>query len=197
MVEQSNPVSLANENAQATTPNEPFACPACGQMLGPSVRVCVACKAIIDQSKIQKPRPALAPLNPQPALLAVERARFPWQIFVWVLAAWFLAATIAQKALGPAKAQLVLLGVVFLSSAWVFLDAKQQAVPKPLRWGLGSLLLWIIIFPWYLARRKTPQATCPFVEAEAGPVTRTLLFVLLLFFLLGIIVVALKGPLGK
>jgi hypothetical protein len=157
MVEQSNPVSSANQDARATTPNEPFACPACGQMLGPAVRVCVACKAIIDEAKIPRPRPARAPLSPQPALLAVERTPFPWQIFVWVLASWFLAATVAQKVLGPAKAQLVLLAVVFFSSAWVFLDARQQAVPKPLRWSLGSLLLWIIVFPWYLAREKDPR----------------------------------------
>jgi len=165
-------------------------------MLGAAVRVCVACKAIIDESKIPKPAPVRAQLSSQPALVAVERAPFPWQLFVWVLASWFLAATVAQKLLGRAKAQLLLAGVVFFSSAWVFFDAKQNAVPKPVRWSLGSLLLWIIVFPWYLARRKRPQATCPFVEAEAGPVTRALLFVLLLIIFLGIIAVALKGPTG-
>lgn len=102
--------------------------------------------------------------------------------------------TAAQRLLGPVKAQLVLGGMVILSSIWVFFDAHEKRVAKPLRWGVGSLLMWILVFPWYLARRKTPQAPCPFIEAEAGPLARALLFALVIFFLLAVAVVILKGP---
>ncbi len=172
---------------------EPFACPACGQMLAPTIRVCVVCKQPIDPAQIK--RPALEPppveVHPSPV---VPRARFSWPIFLSVLVVWLLAAAISQRLLGYMKSQLALGSAVVLSSIWVFLDAERKAVPKPLRWGIGSLLLWILVFPWYLARRRSPQAACPFVEGEVGPITRALFFILVTFFLLGAILIIVKGP---
>ena len=81
-----------------------------------------------------------------------------------------------------------------LSSIWVFYDARERGVPQPLRWGVGCLLVWIIFFPWYLARRRTPEAACPFIEAEKGPLLRFLLITLLVFFLFSVVLVVLKGP---
>jgi hypothetical protein len=52
----------------------------------------------------------------------------------------------------------------------------------------------VVFFPWYLARRKNPRAVCPFVEAEAGPVARVVLFALAVFFLLSILMGIFKGP---
>ena len=85
-------------------------------------------------------------------------------------------------------------GVQALAGVWVFFDALRQRVPRPLRWAFGSMLLPVVVFPWYLARRKTPQSPVPFVEAEAGPVTRFLLFALLVFFLASLIYYIVKGP---
>jgi hypothetical protein len=51
-----------------------------------------------------------------------------------------------------------------------------------------------VVFPWYLARRNKPNSTVPFVEAEVGPVTRFLLFALLLFFLVSLIFYLVEGP---
>jgi hypothetical protein len=50
---------------------------------------------------------------------------------------------------------------------------------------MGTLLLWPIIFPWYLARRNRPQQPCPFIEARAKPLTLAILFIVLaiLFYL--------------
>lgn len=175
-------------------PSEPFACPACGQMLAPSCRVCVACAQPIDFTKIKRLRLARGTLVPQITPPKIARARFSWRIFLLVLAIWLVVGTAAQRLLGPVKAQLVLGGVVILSSVWVFFDAHEKRVAKPLRWGVGSLLMWILVFPWYLARRKTPQASCPFIEAEAGPLARVLLFALVIFFLLAVALVILKGP---
>jgi hypothetical protein len=95
-----------------------------------------------------------------------------------------------QQVLSPLKSQLILAGIQVLSSVWVFYDAQDKHLPRPLRWGLGSLLLWPFIFPWYLGRRSKPSAPCPFVEAPAGPVARALLFVLLIVF----IILIFRGP---
>jgi len=175
-------------------PNDPFPCPACGQMLGPSCRVCVACKQPINAAEIKRPEPPPAPrFEPPPGpTLQVSPVRFSWPIFFVVLLGWFLLAGLAERYLGPARAQLLLGSVVILSSAWVFYDAHNKLVPKPLRWGLGSLLLWIVVFPWYLARRRDPVAPCRFVEAEGRPLTRLLLAVLVMVILLALIVMMLE-----
>ncbi len=175
-------------------PNEPFACPACGQMLAPSCHVCVACKQPINFTKIKRATVTEGTLKPQASRPTTERARFPWRLFLILLVARLLAAVAAQHRLGLVKAELLLGSVEILSAAWVFYDAHEKGVAKPLRWALGSLLLWIVVFPWYLARRKNPQTPCPFVEAEVGPLTRALLFALLVFFLLSVVLVILKRP---
>ena len=173
--------------------DEPFPCPACGQMLAPTCRVCVACKKPIDPAQIREAQPAPATAELRVISPPRERVHFSWMFFFTALAAWLFAAMIAQRLLGPARAQLVLGAAVILSSAWVYFDAQAKRVPKPLRWALGSLLLWIVVFPWYLARRRTPEWPCSFVEAETGPVARVLLFALLFFFLLGAIILIFNG----
>ena len=56
------------------------------------------------------------------------------------------------------------------------------------------MLLPVIIFPWYLARRSKPQSSVPFVEAQVGRVTRIVALVLILFFLLSAIAYVVEGP---
>jgi hypothetical protein len=109
-----------------------------------------------------------------------------------VLLGWLLLAGLAERVLGPLRSQFLLGGVVILSSAWVFYDAHNKLVPKPYRWGVGSLLLWIVIFPWYLARRRDPIAPCRYVEAEFRGLTRLLLLVLIIVVLLGFVVMVLQ-----
>jgi hypothetical protein len=198
MDETTNLERTVSDRGEAGSLNdEPFACPACGQMLAPTCRVCVACKQPVDPTLIQRPQapvlePEHAPAQEPPP--AVAPARFSWMLFLTVLAAWLLAAAVTQRFLGPEISQFVLGGVVILSSIWVFYDAQRKGVAKPLRWGIGVILLWILVFPWYLARRRTPQAPCPFIEGEAGPLARALLFALIVFFLLGIAIMLFKGP---
>lgn len=179
----------------ATFPDEPFACPNCGQMLAPSVRTCPSCKKAIDPKDIFRPE-VVIPIAEQvvPLSPTKEYARFSWGIFFAALGTWLAVAAIAETMLGPAKSQFVLFGLVVLSSWWVYRDARERNIPKPIRWSLGSLLLWMIIFPWYLSRRRNPKAECPFIEGEAGRVARTLLFILLVFFVLWVLMVLLKGP---
>ena len=187
------PVPESGERGSVS--DEPFACPVCGQMLAPTCQVCVACKQPVDPALIQKSQAPVPQSEPAPEPPPrVEPARFSWMIFLSVLAAWLLAAAVTQQFLGPEISQYLLGGVVILSAAWVFYDAQRKGVPRPLRWGIGVVLLWILVFPWYLARRRTPQAPCPFIEGEAGPLARALLFALMIFFLLGIAVMVFKGP---
>jgi hypothetical protein len=178
--------------------DEPFACPHCGQMLAPSVRTCPSCKSAIDPKDIVRPAeaelvvPVVEPVIAPPP--APEYARFSWGIFFVTLGIWLVAGLFTESVLGAEKGQFVLGAVVVLSSLWVFRDARQRNIPKPIRWGLGSFLLWIVIFPWYLARRRVPNAECPFIEGESGKVVRTLLFFLLIFFLLSLLMLLIKGP---
>jgi hypothetical protein len=175
-------------------PDEPFACPHCGQLLAPSVRVCASCKQPIDPSEIERPAISIPIAEQIISLPRKEQARFSWNIFLGVLGAWLLVAVASQRLLGYQKSEFALGGVVIASSVWILYDARKLGIPKGLRWGVGSLLLWILIFPWYLARRRTPKAPCPFIEGESGRVVRTLLFVLLVFFLLSAVMLVIKGP---
>lgn len=179
----------------AAFPDEPFACPHCGQMLAPSCRTCPSCRQAIDPNEIVRPEVSIViaeQIIPLPTKTR-EYARFSWSIFFAALVAWFLLAVIAEGILGYEKSQFALGGVVLLSSLWVLYDARQKNIPKPFRWSIGSLLLWIVIFPWYLSRRRTPKAACPFIEGE-GRHVRTLIFILLIFFLLSALMLYLRGP---
>jgi hypothetical protein len=189
---------------------EPFACPHCGQMLAPTCRVCVACRQPIDPSQIRRepptqplhiqaasPAPSRQPVEaqaaPSPALAPV---RYPWRMFFLVLAIAWVGTVVALEVLGIEQGRILVTGVQVLSSVWVYFDARQKGLPKPLYWGLGTLFLWIIMFPWYLVRRQRPQAPCPFVEREASPLARLLLAVLALFFLLAVVLSLMSKP-GK
>ena len=176
-------------------PTEPFPCPACGQLLAPSCRVCVACKHPIDPAEISLSPEASASVasgpGPDPK---VERVRYPWRIFITVLSVSFLFALLFEGLLGEQRAQLAMGGLQTLAGVWVVVDAIRQRAPRPLRWAVGTMLLPVIVFPWYLARRSRPRSSVPFVEAEVGPVTRILLFAVLLVFLIVLIFHAVQNP---
>jgi hypothetical protein len=178
----------------ATFPDEPFACPNCGQLLAPSVRVCPSCKQDVNPSEIVRPDVTVVIAEQVVPMPAQVQARFSWGIFFAALGTWLIAAAIAESLLGPGPSNVVLFSLVALSSVWVYRDARERNIPTPIRWSLGSLLLWMVIFPWYLARRRTPKAPCPFIEGEGGRVARTLLVILLVFLLLSALMVLLKGP---
>lgn len=123
--------------------------------------------------------------------------RFPWPIFFAVLGIEFLLALVFLQLYGEAKARWGLWAVQTLASIWVLFDALRRHIPYPWRWGVGSLLLSIIVFPWYLARRRLPESPCPFVEAKIGTVTRVILLALLIFFLLTAVSYLVVGPSPK
>lgn len=178
----------------AAFPDEPFACPHCGQMLAPSCRICPSCRQAIDPNDIVRPHVTIPIAEQVIPLPTKEYARFSWGIFFMTLGAWFVVAFMTEGLLGYEKSQIALAGLVVVSSVWVLHDAREKNIPKPFRWSIGSLLLWILVFPWYLARRRTPKAPCPLIEGEGGRVARTLLFILFVVFVLYAVMMLIRGP---
>jgi hypothetical protein len=190
--------TVASPAPVAEFPTEAFPCPTCGQLLGASCRVCVACGHTIDPAEIAKPQDVSTIATAARAEVARPGpVRFPWRIFFAVLVISFLLAQVFIELWGLEKAQLAMGGAQTLAGIWVFFDALSRRIPCPWRWGLGSMLLPVIIFPWYLARRKVPESACPFVERAVGPFTRILFLVLAAFFLLYAIFSVLHGPAPK
>jgi hypothetical protein len=175
---------------------EPFACPECGQMLAANCQVCVACKTPIDFARVARTPPPdrVAPSLPH-GVLALEPARFSWGIFFGVFVCYLFLASLAQGLLGSKGSAYAMLGFILATSLWVFVDARSKSIPKPAGWALACLLLWMVFFPWYLSRRRTPEAPCPAIEGESGPVTRTILLVLIVMTLLGAILMISSGDL--
>jgi hypothetical protein len=184
MTEQDKPDKLESEATEnhpsdEQFPAEPFPCPACGQLLAPSCRVCVACKHPIDPTEIRKVTPA--PVVGGAPSRTLAPVRFPWRLFLlfsWVL---MVAGIVSELLLGPSRTQLMVQALQLLSAIWVSLDAYAKRVPKPLRWGLATIFpTCLIILPWYLVRRRRPEAPCPFVEGYVSPARRVLLLVVVL-----------------
>jgi hypothetical protein len=202
MDEMTNPSAANTETADTSAsvaefPSEPFQCPACGQLLAPTCRVCVACRKPIDFEAVGRHKevalPAAPALRQEPP---PEPVRFPWRIFFAVLGISF-AIAIVLEAIWPGREQnvsMVMQGIQTLAGLWVFFDATRRHLPRPLRWALGSMLLPVVIFPWYLARRSRPRSPVPFVEAEVRPVTRFVLIALLLFLLVSLVLYLVEGP---
>lgn len=193
MTETFNPSGPAGALRDADFPDEAFECPQCGQLLAPSCRVCVSCKRPIHPAEIRRTS-AVELAAEVPTSKPVPPVRFSWRMFFAVLAVSWAMTAVALRFLGLDVGRVAMSGLQLISAAWVFLDARQKRIPKALRWGVGSLILWIVIFPWYLVRRRSLEAPCPFVEAESGPFTRVMILMVIIFFLLAILVSTFIGP---
>lgn len=195
-------------------------------MLGSDVRVCVACRKPIDPSQIKaaeavyraQEAPRFAPPSSRSVALrrmllgralgqeaqgqeAQAQVRFPWGVFVVFLVLGSVMTSEGATALGPLRALLVIGAIQVISSIWVFYDAHQKGIPKPLHWGIGSLFFWLPIFSWYLVRRRQPQSACPLIEAGAPQFLRTLLLIfavtMFLTVLLSLLLGSARGPSPK
>jgi hypothetical protein len=197
MKEEIEIAGLANDPdrspPQLAFPDEPFPCPACGQLLAPTCRVCVACEQPVDPANLKR-REATHPTQRPATAAAAPPVSFSWQIFFVVLLAWLVLVGVSLSLVNLAKAQLISFGLVLGSSIWVLQDAHTKSIPKPFRWAFGSVMLWIVFFPWYLSRRRSPTAPCRWVEAELTPVGRFLAFALIILLVLSLVAAVTKGP---
>ncbi len=192
---------IPNRNTSSPTPalpTEPFPCPNCGQMLAATCKVCVICHEPVDFSKVRR---TATPWTPAPrpqeeASIKEVKSQFSWPIFFVVVAVYLAIAVTARAYLNPIHYEALLSALLVISSVWVFYDAHSKRLPHPVRWGVSALLLWIVVFPWYLSRRRNPQSPCPLMEAEGSVFIRALIWVLLIFFVLSLIaaVVVRKPP---
>ncbi|HLY60612.1 MAG TPA: hypothetical protein VKV95_07575 [Terriglobia bacterium] len=148
----------------------------------------MACKNPIDPNQILTAAITVPPPDVPEVQARPDPVRFPWLLFLALFLLRLLLFGAIQIRLGLVKTELVLGGFELLSCVWVFYDAQRSGAPRPFRWALGTLFLWPIVFPWYLVRRRTPQAPCPFVEGIGLPI------VFLALVALGILLVIINGP---
>jgi hypothetical protein len=154
----------------------------------------VACKRAIDPAEIARPQAVALAAAPAPGTgPRPESVRFSWPIFFAVLGISCFLVIIFQG-LWKEQQQILLAmgGVQTLAGVWVYFDAVRQRVPRPLRWSVGSMLLPLVIFPWYLARRRKPQSSVPFLESASA--IRLVLLALLLFLLANLFFYVVQGP---
>ncbi len=189
-------INTSNQSAESDLPRptEPFPCPECGQLLAPTCQICVACKAPVDFAKVGLlPKLEIAEPIPVARINPIEPARFSWGIFFSVFLVYIVLASLVQGLLGFKGSPYAMGGFVLATSVWVFADARAKGIPKPAGWAIACLLFWLIFFPWYISRRRTPHAPCPIIEGESGPVTRILILVLILLTLAGAVAMILSG----
>jgi p-aminobenzoyl-glutamate transporter AbgT len=123
-----------------------------------------------------------------------ERVYFPWTLFFALFAVRILVigGIVVVRHWDFSKIALLENTVDLITAGLVFYDASRKHISKALRWALGTLFLWVVFFPWYLARRRELQKACPLVEAEASPLMRGLVFLLFLYFILGALIVIMQ-----
>ena len=164
---------------------EPFECPNCGQLLDFRCRVCVACREAVDPARIPRtPPPEISPAPTETEEDAPKPlVRFPWEFSLLLLLVSAAGVTVLGYLLSPTPAQFVFLAFQVLCAVCVFHDARYFAIPRPLRWSLGTLFLWVVFFPWYLVRRRRLSHACPFVEVSPY-FPWVLVFIYLVMFLI-------------
>ncbi|MGH9377808.1 MAG: hypothetical protein ACRD1I_03320 [Terriglobia bacterium] len=181
--------SQAPDPSDATTGAavaEPFACPNCGQMLGPGCAVCAACREPVDFTKVRVAAPVVIPAVAPPAAgaprtkLPLSQGQFSWPIFFASVVIYLAVVGAAASVLTITNFRYFLAGLLVACTAWVLYDAHARRIPHPLRWGLGAFLIWVVVFPWYLSRRRTPEVPCPIMEAQGRSFALTVLFVFVL-----------------
>ncbi|HEV2419764.1 MAG TPA: hypothetical protein VGX94_18355 [Terriglobia bacterium] len=196
-----------NEPSTGAALAEPFACPNCGQMLGPGCTVCAACREAVDFAKV---RVAAAVLTPAPAPVGahfpagplqphatVGQSQFSLPIFIVSVLLYLTVVGAAASVLTITNFRYFLAGLLVACTAWVIYDAHAKQIPHPLRWGLGTFFIWVVVFPWYLSRRRKPEVPCPIMDAQGRSFARTVVFVFVLCGILYCLVsVVMRKPPG-
>jgi hypothetical protein len=187
---------MTNErNVQPSELLEPFACPHCGQMLGPTCRVCVACGQPIELSQIAR-RDRTAPFQAQSRgkAPAGRRTQFSWLIFFTVLAITLVLMSVAFRLIGIETSERIFVGFTFICAGWVFLDARSKAIPRPWRWSVMTICFWIVFFSWYVSRRRSPETPCAVIEDPTSVVFRALFWFVLILLFLSFLAAVVKSP---
>lgn len=189
-------VNMTGEkNLQPAELREPFACPHCGQMLAPTCRVCVACGEPIEPLEIIRARRGVdGQAGAETQRSAVRRTQFSWAIFFATVAAAMVVMSIAIRLLGVETSKLAFIGFTLMCAGWIFYDARSKGIPQAWRWSIMTVFFWIIFFPWYVSRRKTPRLPCPAMEEQTSTLFRVLLWFVVILLFLSVIAAVVKSP---
>jgi hypothetical protein len=176
---------ISTPASEPAFPAEAFPCPHCGQMLGPGVRVCASCRHTIDPAQIrlpalQAPADAGAAATAPRAAAQPKNTPFPWVILLALVLGMLVLSGVAENRFGITPTIRFFSLVPPATALWVIFDALRKRVPRPLQWGVGTMLLWPVVFPWYLARRRQLDTVCPFVESGARALVRIVVLWLLI-----------------
>lgn len=198
MTEDIHALGAEGEATFTEMPREPFACPECGQMLAPECRVCVACRKPIDLARVSyaPTAPPPQPTQPKQAPAAKGKTQFSWPMFLAFVGGWIVLANVVAYFFHgvPTDLAAAAFALQLVCAAWVFYDARHITLPHPWRWGLLTLFLWLIFFPWYLNRRRTPESPCPVIEAQTSVLFRALVWFVLLMLAFTVVAMIFKSP---
>lgn len=69
--------------------------------------------------------------------------------------------------------------VSFLLAVYVLTDATKKEISNQLAWAAGTVILWFIVFPLYLIKRKDLEHTVSDVDGHHKPYSNRMGYVLI------------------
>ena len=97
---------------------------------------------------------------------ANEPVKYPWH---------YLGVTIAALIMMHLFLPRIVINLMVIGSTfWVYFDGRRRKIPNAGAWMVGTLVLWIAIFPWYMYRRRYPQRPCPTIEQFSWKIILTI-----------------------
>jgi hypothetical protein len=195
-VTQKPDLNMTDEKqSQSAELRDPFACPHCGQMLAPTCRVCVACGERIEPAEIIMSRRALDGLpGTEDQRPASQLTQFSWLFFFANLAGAMVVISVAIRLVGVDTSKLAFVGFTLVCAGWVFYDARAKGIAQSWRWSIMTVFFWIVFFPWYLSRRRTPRIPCSVIEKPTSVFFRVLFWSVVILLFLGFIAAVVKSP---
>jgi hypothetical protein len=74
----------------------------------------------------------------------------------------------------------------FAIGAWVYFDAKSRKIDQPILWAIGSVFLWIIVVPFYFAKRPLKSGEVREGGTAWNVIKSFAIFWTLLMFIIGV-----------
>ena len=85
----------------------------------------------------------------------------------------------------------------FAIGAWVYFDAKSRKIDQPILWAIGSVFLWIIVVPFYFAKRPLKSGEVREGGTAWNVIKSFAIFWTLLMFIIGVSGMMFVGDRGK
>lgn len=69
--------------------------------------------------------------------------------------------------------------ISFLLAVYVFNDAIKKEISNQLAWAVGTAILWFIVFPLYLIKRKDLEGTVTDIDGSHKPYNTRMGYILI------------------